>query len=765
MQEMTMGSNTKAWTTLFWSLGLALLSGCGPWAPDNTVTETENAEAISPQEAAARREDIPMVIRRSADLTPPVAEKRPMTIDQHGIERTDSYGWLRDENWQEVLRDPSTLNADIRRHLEAEVAYYQEATAHLSDLRATLVSEMRGRIKEDESAVPMPDGPYAYYVRYREGGDYPVYARRPRDGGDEDVIYDGDAERGDASFFDIGGVDVSPDHRLLAYSIDRLGSEYFDMKIRQLDTGKEYDEVIPSTDGDAVWAADSQSFFYVERDDNQRPKRVKHHILGTPPTEDRLVYEEPDDAMFLGIDETSSEAFLIIGVGNGVTSEARVIPLDDPMADPVLIAPRIKNQLYDVDHRGDHFYIRTNADEAVNFKIVRAPVEAPGRENWEDFIPHRSAVFLSGFVPFKDYIVRGERENALPRLIVGDYDGNEHSIAFDEAAYALGLDGWGEFDTELVRFSYESPTTPEQIFDYNMRTRERTLRKTQTVPSGHDPSLYTLDNLHLPAQDGETIPVTVLRLKTIPLDGSAPLLLYGYGAYGAYIPDSFSTSVLSLVDRGVVYALAHIRGGSAKGRQWYLDGKLDKKQNSFSDFNDAARALIDRGYTEKGRIVAYGGSAGGLLVGAAVNRAPDLYGGILAAVPFVDVLTTISDAELPLTPPEWDEWGNPITEREQYDWIAAYSPYDNIKAGAAYPPILATGGLTDYRVTYWEPAKWIARLREEATGGPFLLRMNMEAGHGGSAARFERLEERAHLYAFALDLLGKGETTPVSHQR
>ncbi len=704
-----------------------------------------------------------MVVTRQSELTPPRAEKRPEEITQHGQVRTDNYGWLRDDNWQAVLRDPDVLKADIRDYLKEEVAYYEQSTAHLEGLRKTLFAEMRGRIKEDESSVPMRDGPYEYYVRYREGGQYPIYARRTGEGAPEELLFDGDKEGEGADFFDIGGVDTSPDHSLIAYSVDRLGSEYYDIRIRRTENGEEFEETIPSTDGDAVWAADSKSFFYVERDDNQRPKRVKHHVLGTDPATDRLVYEEADDAMFLGIGETSSDAFIVIGIGNGVTSEAYVIPTGDPMAAPRLVAPRVKDQLYDVDHRGEHFYIRTNADDAVDFKVVRAPVEAPSRDNWVDWIPHQSGRYLSGFVPFKDYHARMEREDALPRLVVGTYEGDEHAIAFDEAAYALGLDGWGEFDTEMVRFSFESPAQPEQTFDYNMRTRERVLRKTQEVPSGHNADLYAVDMVMAKAQDGSDIPVTVLRLKETPLDGSAPLLLYGYGSYGIYIPDSFSTSVLSMVDRGVIFATAHIRGGSAKGRQWYLDGKLDKKNNTFTDFNDSAKALIDKGYTSGGRIVSYGGSAGGLLVGAAVNLEPDLYAGVLAAVPFVDVINTISDDTLPLTPPEWDEWGNPITSAEQYGWIASYSPYDNIKVGATYPPILATGGLTDYRVTYWEPAKWVARLREETSGGPHLLRMNMTAGHGGSAARFERLDERAHLYAFALDVLGKVETVPVEH--
>ncbi|MBB4658117.1 S9 family peptidase [Parvularcula dongshanensis] len=693
--------------------------------------------------------------------TPPVADKRPVEITQHGVTRTDEYAWMRDDDWQEVLRDPSVLRADIREHLEAEVAYYDAMTKDLEPLRKRLFAEMRGRIKEDESSVPMPDGPYAYYVRYREGGEYPIYARTPRDGGAEEILLDGDKEGEGADFFDIGGVDASNDHDLLAVSTDRVGSEYYEIEIRTLEGEETYPEKIGSTDGGVVWSADSKSFFYVERDDNQRPKRVKHHVLGTDPASDRLVYEEADDAMFLGIDETTSRKFMVIGVGNGVTSEARVVPLDGPEAEPRLIAERIHDQLYDVDHREGRFYIHTNADGAVDFKIVSAPEDAPGRENWTDWLPYEEGTYVTGMETYKDWLVRAERKEGKPRIVVSNYDKEGHEITFDEAAYALSLGGWGEYDTDVIRFGYESPSQPAQVFDYDMKTRERTLRKTQEVPSGHDPDLYAVDALTAVGEDGAEIPVTVLRLKSAPLDGSAPLMLYGYGSYGAYIPDDFSTAILSLVDRGMPFALAHIRGGSAKGRQWYLDGKLAKKENTFRDFNAAARMLIDEGYTAKGKIAAYGGSAGGLLVGAAVNLDPSLYGVVLGAVPFVDVVSTISDASLPLTPPEWDEWGDPIKDPEAYKTIAAYSPYDNVREGVTYPPILATGGLADYRVTYWEPAKWIARLRDRAEGGPFLLRMNMSAGHGGSAARFERLEERAHLYAYALDRLGLKDAEPV----
>ena len=700
-----------------------------------------------------------------ADRDAPTAPKRPVEIEQHGQTRVDDYGWLRDDGWQDVLRDPDVLRADIRAHLEAENRYYEQATADLQGLRETLFEEMRGRIKEADSSVPAPDGPFAYAVRFREGGEYAVFVRTPRVGGDETILFDGDLEGAGEDFFDIAAVEHSPDHALIAYAVDRTGSEYFDIRIRDIATGEELEETITSTDGDPVWAADSRSFFYTERDDNQRPKRIRRHVLGTDPAGDILVYEEPDDSFFLSVEKSQSGDYIFIVSGKSTSSEARFLPSDSAVdAEPTLMAPRAEDELYYPEHHGDHFYIRTNAGSAVDFKIVRAPVESPGREHWEDWLVHRPGTYLLSFVPFADRLARLERENALPRIVITDYAGSESfEIEFEEQAYALGLEAGYEFATDTLRFTYESPSTPEQTFDFDMRTRERTLRKTQEIPSGHNPELYVVERFSVAAEDGAEIPVTVLRLRTTPVDGTAPLLLYGYGSYGITIPAGFETSRLSLVDRGVIYAIAHIRGGAAKGRQWYLDGKLEKKINSFTDFTRVTEELQARGYGRAGQTVIYGGSAGGLLVGAAVNLRPELFGGVIGAVPFVDVLNTISDAELPLTPPEWVEWGDPIRDAEAYATIASYSPYDNIRDDVDYPPILATGGLADYRVTYWEPAKWIARLRDEARGGPFLLKMNMEAGHGGSAARFERLRERAHDYAFALKIFGLTEREPVRH--
>lgn len=694
------------------------------------------------------------------DVTAPVAERRPVTIEQHGIERVDEFGWLRDDNWQQVLREPDVLKGEIREYLEAENAFYAAATDDLSDLREQLFEEMRGRIKEDDSTVPQADGPFAYAVRYRTGGNYPLYVRTPRAGGDETVLYDGDNESGDAEFFSIAEVSHSPNHELIAYGVDRLGSEYYDIRVRNVASGEEYEETVGSTDGDAVWASDSKSFFYVERDENQRPRRVRRHVLGSDPSDDEIVYEEADDTFFLSVSASQSNQFILISSGKATSSEFQYLRADAALGtDPTLIAPRAEDELYDVDHHGEHFYIHTNAGDALDFKIMRAPIATPGREHWEEWLAHEAGSFVLDFMPLANWLVRIERANALPRIVVSDYElENSFEIDFPEAAYDLDLRAGYEFDTGTIRFTYDSPSTPAQTFDFDLETRERTLRKTQDIPSGHDPSRYAVERFFVPADDGAQIPVTVLRLKTTAIDGNAPLMLYGYGSYGSTIGAWFSTSVLSLVDRGVVYATAHIRGSSAKGRQWYLDGKLEKKMNTFTDFVTVAETLQERDYGRDGETVIYGGSAGGLLVGAAVNLRPDLFGAVIGAVPFVDVINTISDAQLPLTPPEWVEWGDPIRDAKAYADIAAYSPYDNIRSDIEYPPILATGGLTDYRVTYWEPAKWIARLRDRADGGPFFLKMNMGAGHGGSAARFERLKERAHDYAFALKAMGLADS-------
>jgi len=689
-------------------------------------------------------------------VRPPIAARHPVRHTVHGIERVDDYAWLRADNWQEVMRDPATLAAEIRGYLEAENAYTKAEMADTEALQALLFKEMRGRIKEDDSSVPAPDGPFAYATRFLEGAEQPRIVRTPRQGGAEEVLIDVDALAKGHAYYDLGGADHSPDHALMAWSYDDKGSESYTLKVRDLATGEDLADEIETTTGGAVWSADSRTLFYTVLDDNHRPCRIYRHRVGTPASEDVLVFEESNPGYFLGIGQTQSARYLVVDSHDHETSELHVIDAEAPDSAPRLVALRRPAEEYDLDHNGDLFYILTNADGAEDFKIVTAPVAAPGRENWTDLVPHRPGRLILGVTLFKDFMVRLEREGGLPRIVIRALaSGEEHAIAFDEEAYSLGLSEGYEFDTTVLRFTYSSMTTPSRVYDYDMAARTRVLRKEQEVPSGHDASLYVTRRVFAPAHDGETVPVSLLYRKDTPLDGSAPLLLYGYGSYGITIPASFSTTRLSLVDRGIVYAIAHIRGGKDKGFRWYAEGRREKKENSFRDFIAAGEFLAKEGFTSRGRIVGWGGSAGGMLMGAVANMAPDLFGGIVAEVPFVDVLNTMLDDTLPLTPPEWPEWGNPIASEDAYRTIAAYSPYDNV-AAKAYPPILAVGGLTDPRVTYWEPAKWVAKLRASKTGDALLLlKTNMDAGHGGASGRFDSLKESAFATAFVLKVTGR----------
>jgi oligopeptidase B len=671
---------------------------------------------------------------------------------------SDDYAWLKDDKWQEVLRDPSVLDPDIRKYLEDENLYTDSLLGHTTQLQKLLVREMRGRIKEDDSSVPSPDGPFAYFRRFREGGQHELFGRMPREGGDSQIVLDGDALARDHAYFKFGGSRHSHDHKLQAWSADTKGSEYFSIRVRDWATGRDFDDVVEETDGGVVWAADCKSFFYVKLDDNHRPMQVWRHLLGTKQADDTLVYEEQDAGWFTHLHESTSGRFCVIAGGDHETSEQRLIDLAHPEAPPCLVAARQEGVQYSLADRGEELFILTNADDAIDFKIVTAPLAAPERSNWRDLIPYRPGIYIIDIDLYAGHLVRLERANALPAIVIRDLATNEeHAIAFDEAAYSLDALGSYEFDTTNLRFSYSSMTTPSEVYDYDMATRTRTLRKRQEIPSGHDASNYVTTRIMARSHDGAEVPVSILHRKGLKLDGSAPLLLYGYGSYGMAMPASFSANRLSLVDRGFVYAIAHIRGGADKGWGWYLDGKREKKTNSFDDFAAGARALIDANYTSAKRIVGHGGSAGGMLMGAVANRAGELFAGIVAEVPFVDVLNTMLDDTLPLTPPEWPEWGNPIESETDFRTILSYSPYDNV-AAKDYPAILAMGGLTDPRVTYWEPAKWIARLRATMTGGgPVLLRTNMGAGHGGASGRFDRLDEVAIVYAFALWAVGMAE--------
>ncbi len=671
---------------------------------------------------------------------------------------TDDYAWLKDEKWQEVLRDPSILDPDIRTYLEAENGYTESLLGHTTPLQKKLVAEMRGRIKEDDSSVPAPDGPFAYFRKFREGGQHEIFARMPRDGGDATTVLDGDALAAHHDYFKFGSSRHSPDHRLHAWSADTKGSEYFSIRVRDWADGEDRDDLVEETDGGMVWSTDGSSFFYVKLDDNHRPMQVWRHRLGTAQADDTLVYEEADSGWFTHLHESSSGRFCVIAGGDHETSEQRLIDLAHPDVPPRLVAAREEGVQYSVNDRGDELFILTNVDGAIDFKVVSAPLATPERANWRDLIPYREGVYVLDVELYANHMVRLERANALPAIIIRDLTtGEEHAIAFDEAAYSLDTMGGYEFETTNLRFSYSSMTTPSEVYDYDMAKRTRVLRKRQEIPSGHNPADYVTTRIMATAQDGAQVPVSILHRKDLVREGNAPLLLYGYGSYGMAMPASFAANRLSLVDRGFVYAIAHIRGGADKGWGWYLDGKREKKTNSFDDFAAAGRALIEAKYTKAKHIVGHGGSAGGMLMGAVANRSGELYAGIVAEVPFVDVLNTMLDDTLPLTPPEWPEWGNPIESEKDFRTILSYSPYDNV-AAKDYPAILAMGGLTDPRVTYWEPAKWIARLRVTMTGGgPVLLRTNMGAGHGGASGRFNRLDEIAIVYAFALWAVGMAE--------
>ena len=684
-------------------------------------------------------------------IEPPRVEQRPHSYSVHGVDIGDEFAWLKAGNWREVLRDGQALAPDIRSVLEAENAYAEAMLAHTAELQGHLVAEMRARIKEDDVDVPAPDGHYVYYRRYRRGGQHPIFCRRSRDtAGDETVLLDGDELGSGKAFFDFGAARHAPDHERIAWSADDKGSELFTIRVREIDSGRDLPESIEETAGGIVWTADSKGFFYIRVDENHRPHRVYLHRLGEDPAQDVCIYEEADAGWFVGIHATQSRRFLVIDLHDHASSEARLVPLDAPDAAPVIVSPRVPGLRYDIESHGDTLLIRTNANGAEDFKIVQAPVQSPSV--WTDLVPHRRGRMITSIVAFAQHFVRLERADGLPRIVIRDMEsGDEHSIAFEEEAYSLGLERQYEYETPTLRFSYSSMTTPREIYDYDMSDRDRVLRKRQEIPSGHDPKAYVTRRVHARAADGESVPVSLLYARDTPLDGSAPLLLQGYGAYGHATPASFSANRFSLVDRGFVYAIAHIRGGTDKGWHWYEDGKLARKPNTFSDFIAAARFLSAEGFTREGRIVALGGSAGGMLMGAVANMAPELFAGIIADVPFVDVMNTMLDAELPLTPPEWLEWGNPATDKDAFETMLSYSPYDNVRA-QRYPALLAQAGLTDPRVTYWEPAKWVARLRDRMTGGgPILLRTNMDAGHGGAAGRFDRLAEIAIEYAFAID--------------
>ncbi|MCF6275452.1 MAG: S9 family peptidase, partial [Robiginitomaculum sp.] len=611
-----------------------------------------------------------------------------------------------------------------------------------------------------------------YAHHYGPGDQHVEYYRTKRSNkdaidGDLHTLLDADAlaqtykDKG-FSFFDIGGLSHSDDHKYLAYAVDVQGAERYDITVLDLVSGHPVGKPIENTAGDLVWADDaandSLTLFWVERDDNNRPSKVWRKNILDENAKPVLVYNEPDPGFFVSLGGSDTGNYVEINCHDHTSSETLIIPAKAPETAPVCIEPRQPDREYNLHDHADDFYILTNmankaGERATDFKIMRTKQSAPSAQNWQVFIPHTPGTLILGVETYKNHLVRLERVNALPRIVILDLNTNiENVIAFEEDAYALGLMGGYEFDTKWLRFSYSSPTTPGQVYDYNMETGMRVLRKTTEIPSGHDPKDYVTKRIQITARDGEGIPVTLIMRAGFNKNGKAPCLLYGYGSYGITIPANFRTNILSLIDRGFVYAIAHIRGGKAKGYDWYTKGKLATKHKTFDDFVDVGRGLAAQKYTSEGRIIAHGGSAGGLLVGAALNQAPELFGGVIAAVPFVDVLNTMSDESLPLTPPEWPEWGNPLTSDTAYDTIASYCPYTNTQS-ANYPPVLITAGLTDPRVTYWEPAKWAAKLRDHQKGSaPIMLKTNMDAGHQGEPGRYDSLKETAFEYAFAVEV-------------
>ena len=675
---------------------------------------------------------------------PPVAAKNPQTFEIHGHERTDNYYWLRERE-----------NPEVIAHLEAENTYSTAALAHTEALQETLYEEIVGRIKQDDSSVPYKLDDYYYYTRMVEGGEYPIYCRKKGSlDAEEEVMVDANALAEGHEFFNVRGMQVSAEQNIAAFGVDTVGRRFYTIRFKNLDTGEMLPDTIPDVTGNLAWANDNKTLFYSKQDpETLRSHRIYRHELGTDPADDVLVYEEADDTFNSFVFRTRSKRYIMVASSQTLSTEFRYLDADQPTGELQVFLPRERDHEYSVDHFGDHFYIRTNWD-AKNFRLMKTPVDNTSRDSWTEVIPHRDDTYFSSFTPFKDHLVVGERHAGLINMRIIPWDGSEeHSIDFGESAYLAYAQANPDFDTTVLRYGYTSMTTPNSIYDYDMVTREKTLLKRQEVVGGFEPSDYVTERLAVPARDGKEVPVSIVYKKGFEKNGQQPLLLYGYGSYGASLDPTFSASRLSLLDRGFAYAIAHIRGGQVMGREWYEDGKLFNKKNTFTDFIDVGQYLVDQQYTSSERLFAMGGSAGGLLMGAVVNMAPDLFEGIVAHVPFVDVINTMLDPDIPLTTGEYDEWGDP-NQQDYYEYIMSYSPYDNVEA-KDYPHILVTTGLHDSQVQYWEPAKWVAKLRELKTDdNRILLVTNMEAGHGGASGRFKRHRETAQYYAFLLDLAG-----------
>ena len=673
---------------------------------------------------------------------PPQAEQRPYSYERHGVTIEDPWHWLRDANY------PNVSDPDVLAYLHAENDYFEGWKKQHQELIDRLFEEMKGRIKEDESSVPIRDGDFLYWWAFRAGTQYRTWYRKPVRGGDDQTIFDEPVEAEGKEYFRLGAMEVSPDGKLLATLADYDGSERFELRIRDLATGKDLETVTKVGIGQPVWTSDSAGVVFTEVNDNWRSYRARYHRLGRSVEEDVTLYEETEELGFsVGIGHSQDRSTIFVSTGDNATSEVRFVSADDPSQPLTLISRRKPNREYHVDAAHGKLWIHTN-DDHVNFRLAVADPANP--EVWETVIAGSDRVYLTGATAYRDHLAISSRVDGLDQLILRTYAGEERRIPFEEASYSAFFMGNPEFAPAAYRLGYSSMVTPTTVYDYHPASGQLEVLKVQEVPSGYDGSRYATERLVIDARDGAKVPVSVVYPKDFEKNGEGKLFLYAYGAYGMAIPPTFNTNRISLLDRGWACAIAHIRGGDDLGHQWFLDGKLTKRTNTFNDFVDVAKGLVAAKFTRAGGIAINGGSAGGELMGAVVNSDPELWGAVVADVPFVDVLNTMLDDTLPLTPGEWPEWGNPITDKAAFDLIRSYSPYDNVKA-QDYPPLLITGGLTDPRVTYWEPAKWAAKLRATKTdGNPLFLKINMGAGHGGKSGRWERLHEVAETYGFIL---------------
>ncbi|MGH8201148.1 MAG: S9 family peptidase [Steroidobacteraceae bacterium] len=693
---------------------------------------------------------------RPGTVAPPAARRTPVTIQQLGRQRTDEYAWMKAANWRAALVDPTLLDSEVANHLHAENRYAADVLAPTSDLQQRLISEMRARMRDTECLPAMPDGPWHYYQRYLADAQHPIYAREPRGGGPEEVLFDANALASAGAFLRIHTAAHSPDHEFFAYSADLQGNEDHLLRVLQLRGTSSLQVGDGRASGEFAFSADSKSLYWVRRDENGRPTTVLRDRVPPQPDGGEIVYSEADPTLSVSLKRTRSGAYIAIVSENRETSETRVLPARGSCPTPLLIEPRAPGVLYDVEHWDGRFVILTNADGAADGKVMWTDEFAPARRNWRELVAHRSGHLITKLVPYQDHLVRLEWVAANPRIVIIERATlAEHTVVLEETdpAYAVTIDPGFEYETDTLRYIYQSPVAPRSWCDYHMSSRRGVCILKEEVPE-YEPENYVVQRIEAAVDGGVRVPVTVLARRTTRRDGSSPIFLFGYGAYGVSAEPVFSPAIFSLIDRGWVYAIAHVRGGSELGREWFLAGRGMRKRNTFTDFIACAERLCEAGYGSIGRIVAYGRSAGGMLAGVVLNERPDLWAGLIAGAPFVDVLNTMSDASLPLTPPEWPEWGNPLLDATAYDYIASYSPYENVMS-QRYPPVLATAGVSDPRVTYWEPMKWIVKLRQRNTADScILLNMNMAAGHQGAGGKFGALVETALHYAFAIHAIG-----------